>query len=77
MARLLAEETLEEKVGALAGERHSSERPSGKHLCRWGSNTDSIRIDEGKVPIDVPRAWDTDAGEEQTLKSYRAIKATT
>jgi len=75
MARLLAEEILEEEVEALAGERHSRERPSGKHLCRWGSNPGSIRIDEEKVPIDVPRVRDTDAGEEQTLESYQAMKS--
>ncbi len=75
MARLLAEEILEEEVEALAGERHSRERPSGKHLCLWGSNSGSIRIDEEKVPIDVPRVRDTDAGEEQTLKSYQAMKS--
>jgi transposase-like protein len=75
MARLLAEEILEEEVAALAGERHSRERPSAKHLCRWGSNPGSIRIDKENVPIDVPRVRNTDAGEEQTLESYQAMKS--
>ncbi|WP_375800358.1 transposase [Salinibacter sp.] len=75
MARLLAEEILEEEVEALAGERHSRERPFDKHLCRWGSDPGSIRIGEEKVPIDVPRVRDKEAGEEQTLESYQAMKS--
>ena len=74
MARLLAEEILEEDVEALAGERHSRNCPSGKSLQRWGHNPGSIRIDGEKVPIEVPRLRDKDAGEEHTLESYQAMK---
>jgi transposase-like protein len=74
MARLLAEEILEEEVVSLAGERYSRKQ-DGNSLRRWGSNSGSIRIDEEKVPIDVPRVRDTDAGEEQTLESYQAMKS--
>jgi hypothetical protein len=74
MARLLAEEILEEDVEALAGERHSRNCPSGKSLQRWGYNPGSIRIDGEKVPIEIPRLRDKDAGEEHTLESYQAMK---
>ena len=74
MARLLAEEILEEDVEALAGERHSRNCPSGKSLHRWGHNSGSIRIDGEKVPIDIPRLRDKDSGEEHTLESYQAMK---
>ena len=74
MARLIAEEILEEEVEALAGERHSRDRPCGKHLRRWGYNPGSIWIDGEKVPIDIPRLRDKDSGEEHTLKSYQAMK---
>ena len=74
MARLLAEEILEEDVEALAGERHSRNCPSGKPLQRWGYNPGSIQIDGEKVPIEIPRLRDKDAEEEHTLESYQAMK---
>ena len=74
MARLLAEEVLEEEVTDLAGERYSR-KEEGNSLRRWGSNSGSIRIDGEKVPIDVPRVRDTDAEEERSLESYEAMKS--
>jgi hypothetical protein len=49
MARLLAEEVLEEEVTDLAGKRYSR-KEEGNSLRRWGSNSGSIRIDGEKVP---------------------------
>ena len=74
MARLLAEEILEEEVEAVAGEDNSRNCPCGKHLHRWGHDPGSIRIDGEKVPIDIPRLRDKDSGEEHTLESYQATK---
>ena len=74
MARLLAEEILEEEVEAVAGEHNSRNCPCGRHLHRWGYNPGSIRIDGEKVPVDIPRLRDKDAGEEHTLESYQAMK---
>ena len=73
MARLLAEEVLEEEVTDLAGKRYSR-KEEGNSLRRWGSNSGSIRIDGEKIPIDVPRVRDTDAEEERSLESYEAMK---
>ena len=74
MARLLAEEVLEEEVTDLAG-KHYSRKEEGNSLRRWGSNSGSIRIDGEKIPIDVPRVRDTDAEEERSLESYQAMKS--
>ena len=74
MARLLAEELLEEEVETLAGKRYSR-KEEGNPLRRWGANSGSIRIDGEKVPIDVPRVRDTDAEEERSLESYQAMKS--
>jgi len=74
MARLLAEEILDEEVESLAGERYSR-KEDGNPFRRWGSNSGSIRIDGEKVPIDVPRVRDTDAEEERSLRSYQAMKS--
>jgi transposase-like protein len=73
MARLLAETILDEEVEALTGARYSR-KLSGHSLRRWGSNPGSIRIGDERVPIDVPRVRDTEAGTERPLQSYQAMK---
>ena len=75
MARLLAEEILEEKVNALARERHSRDHPCGKPLRRWGYNPGSISIDGEKVPIEILRLRDKNTEKEHTLESYQAMKS--
>jgi transposase-like protein len=74
MARLLAGEILEEEVESLAGERYSRDKPHDGRYSRWGTNSGSIRIDGERVPIDVPRVRDTEAGEERSLESYQSMK---
>jgi len=74
IARLLAGEIMDEEVESVAGERQSEDHPCGRHLCRWGHNPGSIRIDGERVPIDVPRVRDMEAGEEHPLETYQAMK---
>jgi transposase-like protein len=74
IARLLAGEIMDEEVESVAGERQSEDHPCGRHFCRWGHNPGSIRIDGERVPIDVPRVRDMEAGEERPLESYQAMK---
>ena len=74
MARLLAGEILEEEVESLAGEKYSRDKPHDGRYSRWGTNSGSIRIDGERVPIDVPRVRDVEAGEERPLQSYQAMK---
>jgi transposase-like protein len=76
MARLLAEDILEGEVEDLAGERYDR-KSAGNSLRRWGSNSGSIRIDGERVPIEVPRVRDVEAGEERPLQSYQAMKEST
>jgi transposase-like protein len=76
MARLLAEDVLEGEVEDLTGERYER-KSSGNSLRRWGTNAGSIRIDGERVPIEVPRVRDVEAGEERSLQSYQAMKEST
>lgn len=66
MTRLLAEDILEGEVEDLAGERYDR-NSSGNSLRRWGTNPGSIRVDGERVPIEVPRIRDVEAGEERPL----------
>lgn len=74
LARLLAREILDEEVEALVGKRYSRDHPTGECYCRWGQNPGSVRISGERVPIDVPRVRDVEAGEERPLESYRSMK---
>ncbi|NBB72226.1 MAG: IS256 family transposase [Bacteroidetes bacterium] len=74
MARLLAGEILDEEVESLVGKRYSRDHPTGTCYCRWGQNPGSIRIGGERVPIDVPRVRDVEAGKERPLQSYQAMK---
>jgi len=74
MARLLAGEIMDEEVETLAGERYSRDKPYGGRYRRWGQNPGSIRIDGERVPVDVPRVRDVEAGVERPLQSYRSMK---
>ena len=76
MARLLAEEILEEEVEAVAGEPNRRNCPCGKHLHRWVYNAGSIRIDGEKVPIDIPRLRDFLGSETRTLGRSTPWRAT-
>ena len=73
MARLLAGEIMDEEVKALTGACHSRKEPGQRHR-RWGTNPGSIRIGGERVPVDVPRVRDVEAGKERPLESYRAMK---
>jgi len=72
----LAEDVLEEEVEELAGERYDR-KSSGNSLRRWGTKPGSIRIDGERVPIEVPRVRDVEAGGERPLQSYQAMKEST
>jgi len=76
MSRLLAEDILDGEVEDLTGERYER-KASGNSLRRWGTNSGSIRIDGERVPIEVPRVRDVEAGEERPLQSYQAMKEST
>jgi transposase-like protein len=74
MARLLAGEIMDEEVETLAGKRYSRAKPCGGRYRRWGSNPGSICVDGERVPVDVPRVRDVEAGMERPLQSYRSMK---
>jgi transposase-like protein len=74
MARLLATEIMDEEVEMLAGERYSRDKPHGRRYRRWGRNPGSICVDGERVPVDVPRVRDVEAGMERPLQSYRSMK---
>lgn len=74
MARLLAQEIMEEEVIGLAGERYSREKPQGGRYSRWGSNPGSIAVGDERAPVQVPRVRDRLDDRERPLESYQQLK---
>jgi len=74
MAYLLAGELLEDELLTLTGEKHDRDKPFDGRYRRWGSNPGSIRINEERVPIRVPRARDVFDSKEQPLQNYQRLK---
>ena len=75
MAYLLAGELLNEELEYLTGQRHERDKPLGGRFRRWGTNPGSVRIDNERVPIRVPRVRDVVASRERPLESYQQLKA--
>jgi len=71
---LLAREILDDEVGTLCGERYSRDKPLEGRYRRWGSNLGSIKVQEERVPIDVPRVRDIEAGKERPLETYQRLR---
>jgi transposase-like protein len=74
MARLLAGEIMDEEVETLTGRCYSRDKPHGGRYRRWGCNPGSICVDGERVPVDVPRVRNVEAGVERPLQSYRSMK---
>lgn len=75
MAYLLAGELMNEELEYLTGERYERDKPLNGRYRRWGTNPGSIRIDNERVPIRVPRVRDVDASRERPLESYQHLKS--
>lgn len=74
LAWLLAQELLQDEVVSLTGDKYDRDKPMGSCYRRWGSNPGSIRIDEERVPLRVPRVRDVEVSQERPLESYQSLK---
>ena len=75
VAKLLANQILEDEVKEKAGERYNREKPSEGRYSRWGSNPGSIRIGEEKARIQVPRIYDKQESITQSPESYKKLRS--
>jgi transposase-like protein len=74
MAKILANQILEDEVNSKAGEKHSREKPEDGKYSRWGSNPGSIRIGEERVKIRVPRLYDNHLERTASPDSYYKLR---
>jgi transposase-like protein len=75
VAKLLANQMLEDEVKEKAGLRYDREKPSSGRYSRWGSNPGSIRIGEEKVKIKVPRIHDNQSLITESPDSYQKLRS--
>lgn len=74
MAKILANQLLDDEVRNKAGEKHSHEKPEAGKYSRWGSNPGSIMIGEEKVKIKVPRLHDNNTEKTESPENYQKIR---
>lgn len=75
IAKILANQLMEEEVKEKAGIRYDREKPSSGRYSRWGSNPGSIRVGEEKVKIKVPRIHDNQSMITESPDSYQKLKS--
>ncbi len=67
------QETLEDEVKALAGERYA--RKEGRwEQVRWGKQRGSVYLRDQKLPVLVPRVRAREGGPEVSLRSYQLLQ---
>lgn len=76
MAILLANELMQDEVKQLTNRKryeHSEAENGLSPNYRWGSNTGSIRVSQEKVPVKVPRVYNSNTGQNISLESYNRL----
>lgn len=74
MAYMMAQELLTEELELLTGGKYDRDKPFDGRYRRWGSNPGSVRVDNERVPIRVPRVRDVEADCERPLENYQHLK---
>lgn len=64
---------LQQEVLALAGPRYQRHAPDQPRR-RWGAQRGSVYLADQKLPVQVPRVRDLDAGSEVALRCYQALQ---
>jgi transposase-like protein len=74
LALMLVNQLLENQVQGFTGERYSHAAGGSKPMVRHGFNPGSVRIQEKKYPVQVPRVRDRDSDRCVSLPLWENIK---
>ena len=74
ITRMLINDIFEDEVKTQAGNRYSHSKPNDGRYSRWGYNPGSIRISGQKIPVCVPRIYDTQDQKNKSLLTYEKLK---
>ena len=74
LAILMLNQLMGNEVRSLAGTRYNRDRPQGGRYQRWGSNPGSVRIGTQRIPVSVPRVYDTQEEAHRPLTSYTTMR---
>jgi putative transposase len=75
LALMLVNQILEEQVQCYTGERYSHLQGSGKPVVRHGFNPGSVRIQEKKYPVRIPRLRSRETQKTLPLPVWEDIKS--
>lgn len=67
------EDVLQQEVQMLAGPRYAREDGT-PHVVRWGRQQGSVYLADQKLPMQVPRVRNRQAGIEVPLQSYTRLQ---
>ncbi|GJQ33926.1 MAG: hypothetical protein HBSAPP04_27650 [Ignavibacteriaceae bacterium] len=74
LAIMLVNQMLESQVATLAGERYSHNSVGSKPLVRYGYNPGSVKIQEKRYPVQVPRVRNQDKKKFISLPAWQNIQ---
>jgi len=74
ICRMVIHQLLDDEVTMLAGSRYKRTKPHNGRYSRWGTNPGSVRIDNQRLPVQVPRVYDRHEQRNQQLENYQKLK---
>ncbi len=74
ISRMLVNDVLEDEVRQFTGQRYRHDKPNNGQYSRWGYNRGSIKLGHQRVPIEVPRIYDTKNSCNKSLESYSKLR---
>ena len=72
--RIVVNQILTDEVKQLCGVHYSHQKPNNGRYSRWGSNPGSVKIDDQKIKISVPRIYDNKNKSNKSLDSYEHLR---
>ena len=76
IAKLIANQVLEDEVHQKAGQRYKREESEAESYSRWGSNPGSIKIGDERIKMRIPRLYNKMSGRTEGLENYKKLRKT-
>jgi len=74
MIKIIANNLMHEEMKNKCGKRYSHDKPEQGRYSRWGYNPGSIKVGQEKIPIEVPRYYDSREESVENIDIYGKIR---
>jgi len=72
--RIVVNQILTDEVTQLCGDHYSHNKPNDSRYSRWGYNPGSVKIDDQKLKLSVPRVYDNKNESNKSLENYEQLR---